>query len=289
MSNVFQSSAKVGVFVDSNNIRMNGGYGMRYDVLREYAVRDGAELMRLNAYLSFDRQRAEEDEVYRRGQANYTDNLRDFGYKVMQKKVRRYDNGDDRPVTKADLDVEITVDMMRQCQNLDRVILATGNGDFVQLVSALQEMGKRVEILGFDNVSGDLRREGDQYVSGFLIPNLLPFRDRDKEKGEKTEKSTEDEEWGEIGSRVRGVCYSHTGRGYGFIRYMRKISAKSWSTNTRDEDSPYGSAFVHDSSLPEGTDARRLPSRSTVFEFDLASGEEPEDTWQAHNVTIASR
>ncbi len=282
MSNVYQSSAKVGVFVDSNNIRMNGGYGMRYDVLREYAVRDGAELMRLNAYLSFDRQRAEEDEVYRRGQANYTDNLRDFGYKVMQKKVRRYDNGDDRPVTKADLDVEITVDLMRQAQNLDRVILATGNGDFVQLVSALQEMGKRVEILGFDNVSGDLRREGDQYVSGFLIPNLLPFRDREKT-------TTEEEEWGDIGSRVRGVCYSHTGRGYGFIRYMKKISQKSWSTNTRESESPYGSAFVHDSSLPEGVDARRLPSRSTVFEFDLASGDEPEDTWQAHNVTTASR
>jgi uncharacterized LabA/DUF88 family protein len=198
---------------------------MRYDVLREYAVRDGAELMRLNAYLSFDRQRAEEDEVYRRGQANYTDNLRDFGYKVMQKKVRRYDNGDDRPVTKADLDVEITVDMMRQCHNLDRVILATGNGDFVQLVSALQEMGKRVEILGFDNVSGDLRREGDQYVSGFLIPNLLPFRDRDKEKGEKTEKSTEDEEWGEIGSRVRGVCYSHTGCARSLLRAGRPTRA----------------------------------------------------------------
>ncbi len=276
-----KSGAKVGVFVDSNNIRMNGGYGMRYDVLREYAVRDGAELLRLNAYLSFDRQRAEEDEVYRRGQANYTDNLRDFGYKVSQKKVRRYDNGDAPPLTKADLDVEIAVDMLTQGQNLDRIILATGNGDFVQAVRALQEKGKRVEILGFDNVSGDLRREADQFIPGFLIPNLLPFRDR--------EKGTEEEPWGEIGSRVRGVCYSHTGRGYGFLRYMKEISARSWSTNTRAEESPYGSAFVHDSALPEGTDSRRLPSRSTVFEFDLVAGEDESDTWQAQNVTIASR
>ncbi|HPF14833.1 MAG: NYN domain-containing protein [Planctomycetes bacterium] len=275
-----RSSAKVGVFVDSNNIRMNGGYGMRYDVLREYAMRDGSELIRLNAYLSFDRQRAEEDEVYRRGQANYTDNLRDFGYKVAQKKVRRYDNGDASPVLKADLDVEITVDMLTQGRNLDRIILATGNGDFVQAVRALQEMGKRVEILGFDNVSGDLRREADQFTSGFLIPNLLPFRDR--------EKGTEEEPWGEPGSRVRGVCYSHTGRGYGFLRYMRFISPRSWSTNTRSEDSPYGSAFVHDSAFPEGTDSRRLPSRSTIFEFDLVAGEEPSDTWQAQNVTVAS-
>ncbi|MCA9000668.1 MAG: NYN domain-containing protein [Planctomycetes bacterium] len=281
MNHNVQSSARVGVFVDSNNIRMNGGYGMRYDVLREYAVRDGSELVRCNAYLSFDRVRAEEDDMYRRGQANYTDNLRDFGYKVIQKKVRRYDNGDDRTVTKADLDVEITVDLLRQSKNLDRVILATGNGDFVHLVRALQDEGKRVEVLGFDNVSGDLRRECDQFVSGFLIPNLLPFRDR--------EKGADEEEWGELGSRVRGVCYSHTGRGYGFIRYMKKISQKCWSTNTRDEESPYGSAFVHDSSLPEGIDARRLPSRSTVFEFDLASGEDPEDTWQAHNVTVAAR
>ena len=281
MAATSQSNARVGVFVDSNNIRMNGGYGMRYDVLREYAVRDGAELLRLNAYLSFDRQRAEEDEVYRRGQVNYTDNLRDFGFKVLQKKVRRYDNGDANPVTKADLDVEITVDLLTQSKNLDRVILATGNGDFVQVVRALQDQGKRVELIGFDNVSGDLRREADQYTSGFLVPNLLPFRDR--------EKGTDDEEWGELGSRVRGVCYSHTGRGYGFLRYMRYLSPRSWSTNTRAEDSPYGSAFVHDSALPEGIDSRRLPSRSMIFEFDLASGEDPEDTWQAHNVTIASR
>lgn len=281
MTATTQSIARVGVFVDSNNIRMNGGYGMRYDVLREYAVRDGAELLRLNAYLSFDRQRAEEDDVYRRGQVNYTDNLRDFGYKVLQKKVRRYDNGDENPVTKADLDVEITVDLLTQSKNLDRVILATGNGDFVQAIRALQDQGKRVELVGFDNVSGDLRREADQYTSGFLVPNLLPFRDR--------ERGADEEEWGELGSRVRGVCYSHTGRGYGFLRYLRHLSPRSWSTNTRAEDSPYGSAFVHDSALPEGIDSRRLPSRSTIFEFDLASGEEPEDTWQAHNVTVVSR
>ncbi|MEZ5973986.1 MAG: NYN domain-containing protein [Planctomycetota bacterium] len=276
-----KSTAKVGVFVDSNNIRMNGGYGMRYDVLREYAVRDSAELIRLNAYLSFDRHRAEEDEVYRRGQANYTDNLRDFGYKVLQKKVRRYDNGEENTVTKADLDVEITVDLLTQAKNLDRIVLATGNGDFVQVVRALQDMGKRVEILGFDNVSGDLRREADQFTSGYLIPSLLPFRDR--------EKGADDEVWGTIGSRVRGVCYSHTGRGYGFLRYMRVLSPRLWSTNTRAEDSPYGSAFVHDSALPEGTDSRRLPSRSTIFEFDLVAGEDPNDTWQAQNVTLASR
>ena len=33
---------------------MNGGFGMRYEVLRQFACRDGAVPMRLNAYVSFD-------------------------------------------------------------------------------------------------------------------------------------------------------------------------------------------------------------------------------------------
>ena len=37
---------------------------MRYDVLREFACRDGAEPARLNAYVSFDADRARADPVY---------------------------------------------------------------------------------------------------------------------------------------------------------------------------------------------------------------------------------
>lgn len=44
--------SRIGVFIDSANISMNGGRGMRFDVLREFAVRDGGEIARLNVYVS---------------------------------------------------------------------------------------------------------------------------------------------------------------------------------------------------------------------------------------------
>ena len=62
----YKSNAKIGVYVDVANINRNGGYGMHYDVLREFACRDGAEAIRLNAYVSFDVERAREDVAARR-------------------------------------------------------------------------------------------------------------------------------------------------------------------------------------------------------------------------------
>ena len=35
------SQMKVGVFVDAENIKFNGGYNLRYDVLRRFAARNG--------------------------------------------------------------------------------------------------------------------------------------------------------------------------------------------------------------------------------------------------------
>ena len=55
-----------------------------------------------------------------------------------------------------------------------RVVLITGDGDFVQVVRALQNMGCRVELVAFQNVSYDLRCEADLFIPGFLIPGLLP-------------------------------------------------------------------------------------------------------------------
>lgn len=270
-----QTGAKIGVFVDGTNIRLNGGYGMRFDVLREFAARGDAEITRLNTYLAFDPKRAQDDEAYRRGQDGFTENLRDFGYKVYQKAVRRYEN-DGETVARVDMDVDIAVDMLVQTADCDRILLCTGDGDFVPVVRALQNQGKRVELIAFENVSGPLRREVDLFVSGYVVPDLLPFR----------EQPAEAPLWGEAGSRVRGTCYSHTGRGYGFLRYMREISPDLWVTNTRYEDSPYESAFLHDSSLPEGVDSRGLPSRSLTFEFELSKGDGDNDTFQAKDVAL---
>ncbi len=59
-----KSTSRVGVYIDASNVYRNGGSRMRYDVLREFACRDGSEVVRLNAYVSYDAERARVDPAY---------------------------------------------------------------------------------------------------------------------------------------------------------------------------------------------------------------------------------
>lgn len=266
---------RVGVYVDVANLARNGGYGMRYDVLRVFACRGDAEPVRLNAYVSFDPEKAEQDSSYREGQYAFYSLLRDFGFKVIQKNVKWYTDESGNRFGKANADLDMAVDALLQSENLDRVLLATGDGDFIRVVQALQNKGCRVEILAYENVSAELRREADFFVSGYLIPNLVPVAASRKAPA-----------WGEVGSRIRGVCYSHTGKGYGFLRYMKTIAAELWKTDSRQLNSPYESVFFHDSQLPEDVHVSDLPSRQMIFEFELAKAEGREGSLQAMGLQL---
>ncbi len=266
--------AAVGIYVDAANIRMNGGYGMQYEVLREFACHDGAEPIRLNTYVAYDEQRAQKDSVYRTRTNNYFSTLRDYGFKVIVKVVKYYTDEDGSRFAKANADLDMAVDALLQSESLERVLLATGDGDFVQVVRALQNKGCRVEVLAFDNISSDLKREADVFISGFLVPGLLRMEDNTQP-------------WGEIGSRVRGTCHHYDQeRDFGFFRFLKDVSGNFWITDSRRPDSPYGSAFVHGTSLPEGT-KHLLPSHEHIFEFDLTEGRNDETTGgQAMNVEL---
>src|SRR5438132_673648 len=104
-------------------------------------------------------------------------------------------------------------DWLLQSARLDRVVLVSGDGDFVQVVRALQNNGCRVELVAFQSVSYNLRCEANLFVSGFLIPGLLPQAP--------PQGPDRRPRWGELGSRVRGTCRHYNAeRGFGFLRYM---------------------------------------------------------------------
>ena len=275
-----EGNAKVGIYVDTSNISQNGGVGMQFDVLRRYACHDGAEAVRLNAYVAFDEQRAQEDAAYRNRTLGFYSTIRDFGYKVIEKRVKRYVDDQGNVLTKSNSDLDMAVDALLQSDKLDRVILCTGDGDFVQVVRALQNKGCRVEIVAFENVSQDLRREADVFMSGYLIPNLMPFQNVDRSI-----------DWGEIGSRVRGTCYYHKDAeqySYGFMRFLMHVDADLWITDTRDKRSPFGTAYFSDASLLDKLGPSDLPNRNLVFEFDLAKSSR-NDGLEARAVRLAAR
>lgn len=271
------SSARVGVFVDGTHVSLRGGHGMRYDVLREFATRDGAEALRMNLYVPFDHERARDDTGYRRGQENFCGVLRDFGYKVIQKEVRSTSDESGVSYLHSGTDVALTLDLLQQAESLERILLVTGDGDFVDVVRAVQSKGCRVEVIAFEQPSQSLREVADLFMSGYLVPNLLPIPGQNDR-----------EAWGQVGSRARGVCYNHSGKGYGFLRYLREAGPGIWITDSRHPDSPFETVFFHDSQLPRNVAFHQLPSRDLIFEFELTESDRFEDDVQALNLKLVS-
>ncbi len=201
---------KTGIYVDAENIRMCGGYGMRYDVLVDLVNEKNSSLLRANCYLAEDRERTQADMEYRQKVYSYHNVLRQCGFKVIKKYVRRYHDEEGNITTKANADMDLAIDALLQSRNLDRIILLTGDSDFIRLVIALQNMGCRVEVIGFHNVSNELREVADSFMSGFLIPGLMPFNI--------PANADQHDEW------QRGtVANFNMDRGFGFFRYYRFV------------------------------------------------------------------
>ncbi|MGA7982187.1 MAG: NYN domain-containing protein [Chromatiaceae bacterium] len=270
------SNLRVGVFVDAENVRYNGGYQMRYDVLRRFAAREGGNLQRLNTYLAFDSERARDDQEYAKKSRMYQQMVRDFGWKITVKHVRRYTDESGNVTTKANADLDMAVDAMLQAGKLDQVLLVTGDGDFLQVVSALQNKGCRVELIGFKNVSRQLQQEVDTFFSGYTIPDLLPISYEPRN------------EWGTPGSCVRGVCTKwFPEKGYGFLRFMNGISPNLWITDPREEGSPYTSVFCHANEVADDVREEMLMNRDTVLEFYLNESDQKDNGLVANNVRLA--
>ncbi|MEX2641245.1 MAG: NYN domain-containing protein [Balneolales bacterium] len=253
---------RIGIYVDAVSVTMNGGFGLRYDTLRKFACREnGSVASRLNVYLAYDKSRAKEDQNYHNKTSRFCEVLRDFEYKVIEKTVEQLtDPETGNLVTKSAVNLDMAVDMMTHARDLDKIVLLSSDGGFSKVVTAVQNAGCRIELVGFDNVSPELKREVDMYISGYIIPGMMPVKSP--------------YEWGTVGSRVRGVCYdfSHND-GYGFLRYLSKMDEKLWVTDSRSKSSPYCTVFAHVSQFEQDFDISFLPSRDLIFEFDLVEND----------------
>ncbi len=108
--------------------------------------------MRLNAYVAIDEDRAQSDPNYK-NTLNFILTLRDLGFKAVEKAIRWYTDDSGRTYGKANLDMEMGLDIVSQSDRLDLIYLFTGDGDFCSVVSMVQNKGCRVELIAFNNVS----------------------------------------------------------------------------------------------------------------------------------------
>ncbi len=233
---------------------------MRYDVLVDLANSNNSIMLRANSYLAEDREQTAHDPDYREKLYNYHNILRKCGFKIIKKYVKRFTDADGVVTTKANADMDLAIDALLQSRNLDRIILLTGDGDFLRLVTALQNKGCRVEIIAFKNVSWQLREEADLFISGFLVPGLLPINGEPE---------------GEIWHRGIVVNYNHS-RGFGFIQY-HQLNRNGLIPET---------IFFHCSKSSVENPAMVFTNSQNIFEFQISATPKDPDRPEAINIRL---
>lgn len=249
---------KAGIFLDVDNLSFNGGWGMRYSVIRDLVNAQDTTIVRANAYLAADFEREEFDHEYRMRSEEFRNAMRRAGFHLILKPVKRYFNDDGETVVKANADLDLAVDALLQSENLDYVLLGTGDGDFLRLVRALQNRGKRVDLLSFDNTSSELRREVDNFFSGFLVPGLMAGRNEQQ--------------------KSRGVIYSvKEGREYGFLNMRTGLGVGEVQSNVFCHVNDFEPRITSDQLM-------RYKREGAILEFDaIRQGEEK---YKAENIQI---
>ncbi|MEO0329568.1 MAG: NYN domain-containing protein [Pseudomonadota bacterium] len=91
------------------------------------------------------------------------------GYSVVTKPTKEFTDASGRRKVKGNMDMELAIDAMELADNLDHIVLFSGDGDFRSLVEALQKKGKRVSVVSTVStnppmIADDLRRQADYFV-----------------------------------------------------------------------------------------------------------------------------
>lgn len=157
-------SHNVGVFVDVSNLfysAKSASVEVNYCRLLEHAI-SGRDLIRACAYTGVDPDNP--------NQRRFIDFLRANRYKVVCKDIHKYEGGR----IKANLDIEMAVDIMLLSENLDVVVIVSGDGDFVRLLEAVQLKGVRCEVISFGiSTSNELIEAADQFTEIGSLPGIF--------------------------------------------------------------------------------------------------------------------
>ncbi|KKS77064.1 MAG: hypothetical protein UV64_C0019G0010 [Parcubacteria group bacterium GW2011_GWC1_43_11b] len=76
-------------------------------------------------------------------QVHFYQKLEKFGYKLILKPVKMYEDEEGNQKRKANCDVEMTFYLMRDKNAFDRVIVLSGDGDFLPVLKHLRRVGKK--------------------------------------------------------------------------------------------------------------------------------------------------
>ncbi|GAB4546000.1 MAG: NYN domain-containing protein [Pleurocapsa sp.] len=152
---------RLSIFVDGNNMfyaqQKNGWFFDPRRVL-EYFTKDPTVVL-INAFWYTGLKDAQD-------QRGFRDALISLGYTVRTKILKEYyDDASGRYSQKANLDIEIVVDMFNTVEQYDRVILFSGDGDFERAIELLRSKNTHITVVSTEGmIARELRNATDRYI-----------------------------------------------------------------------------------------------------------------------------
>ena len=91
------------------------------------------------------------------------------GYQVVSKPAKSYTDREGRNRIKGNMDIELALDMVEMAENVDHIILCSGDGDFRAAVEACQRKGTRVTVISSlrtkpSMLADELRRQANDVI-----------------------------------------------------------------------------------------------------------------------------
>ena len=154
---------KISVFVDGANfffMQKDLGWFVDLKKLLEYIARKG-QIVDASYYVGMDIV----PEVKQQG---FLDALPFMGFSVVTKPIKTiYDPVSGTQKKKANLDIEIVLDMFNTIDNYDMAVLVSGDGDFERVLQLLKVRGKQFFVIATDKfMARELRNvAGRHYIS----------------------------------------------------------------------------------------------------------------------------
>jgi uncharacterized LabA/DUF88 family protein len=152
---VLENRGRVAIFIDGSNLfyaALQLGVEIDYTKLL-YRLTAGAKLLRAFFYTGVDRTNEK--------QQGFLLWMRRNGYRVIAKDLVQLPDGS----KKANLDVEIAVDLMALVGSYDTAVLVSGDGDLAYAVDAVSYRGARIEVVSLRSMTSDsLINVADRYI-----------------------------------------------------------------------------------------------------------------------------
>ena len=158
-------SNRIALFIDGANLHATArtlGFDIDYKrLLKEFE--GGGSLLRAFYYTAII-----EDQEYS-SLRPLTDWLSYNGYTVVTKAVKEFTDASGRRKVKGSIHIELAVDAMYLADQIDQMVLFSGDGDFRSLVEAVQRRGVRVTVISTISsqppmIADELRRQADVFT-----------------------------------------------------------------------------------------------------------------------------